>query len=117
MTVDYTLNIQTSHGPIPVQAHPTDTDGLYVHRAHDSTDWMLTHHTGLVLGAFAFNHHAYNAAKAIGPLTDWTRTAEQLLADTAAFVYELHDTIHDADGIFLYRPNGPAAHALAARGD
>lgn len=112
-----TLTIQTNAGPIPVQANPTTANGLYVHRAHDSDAWMLAHHTGLALGAFPYNQHAYNAATALTDLTDWTRTAEQLHADLTAFVYELHDAIHDAGGTFLYRSDGPAAHALAARGD
>jgi len=117
MTDTHTLVLQTSAGPIPVQAHPTDVDGLYAHRAHDSDAWVLSHHTGLHIGAFTYEPHAHNAAKAIRHLTDWTRTADQLRIDTAVFVYELHDAIHDQGGRFLYRKSGPAAHALAARGD
>lgn len=117
MTDTRTLTLQTSTGPVQVTAHRTDTDGLYVHRAHDRDAWMLSHHSGLILGSFQYEPHAHNAAKAISHLTDWTRTADQLRIDTTVFVYELHDAIHDADGTFLYRKNGPAAHALAARGD
>uniref|UniRef100_UPI0030E29A4B hypothetical protein n=1 Tax=Streptomyces tubercidicus TaxID=47759 RepID=UPI0030E29A4B len=111
------LHLDTSAGPIPVQAHATDADGLYVHRAHDSDKWVLSHHSGLNIGSFTYEPHAYNAAKGIAHLTDWTRTADQLRIDTTVFVYELHDAIHDQGGTFLYRKNGPAAHALAARGD
>lgn len=117
MTDTHALVLDTSDGPITVEAHPTDTDGLYVHRAHDHDAWRLSHHSGLAIGEFTYEPRAYNAAKTIAHLADWTRTADQLRVDTAVFVYELHDAIHDADGTFLYRKNGPAAHALAARGD
>lgn len=117
MTEQRTLTLDTSNGPITVQANLTDTDGLYVHRAYDGDAWVLSHHSGLSLSSFTYEPHAHNAAKAIAHLTDWTRTAAQLRTDVTVFVYELHDAIHDQGGTFHYRKNGPAAHALAARGD
>ncbi|MFG2532786.1 hypothetical protein [Streptomyces sp. NPDC048516] len=115
MTDTRTLTLQTSAGPIPVQAYPTDTDGLYVYR--NGATWRLAHHTGYVLADFHYNQHPYNAAKALGEITDWTQTAEQLRTDVNTFIYAVFDAIHDADGTCLLRPDGPAAHALAARGD
>jgi hypothetical protein len=114
MTEPHTLTLHTTAGPIPVQAYPTATDGLYLYRDGNAT--RLAHHTGLTLGEFPIHQHAHNAAKALAGITDWTRTADQLRTDLAVFVYDVHDAIHDNGGRFLYRPNGPAAHALAARG-
>lgn len=118
MTEAHTLVLDTAFGPTPVQAHPTDTAGLYVHRALDSDAWILSHHSGLSVGSFTYEPHAYNAAKDVASLADWAHTADQLLANaTVVYIYEIHDAIHDNGGSFLYRPTGPAAHALAARGD
>ncbi|MFI7096785.1 hypothetical protein [Streptomyces lydicus] len=115
MTHTHTLVLHTSAGPTPVQAHPTDTDGLYVHRAHDNDKWVLSHHSGLILGSFTYEPHAYNAAKLLAGITDWTQPASQFHIDIATFIYDVVDAIHDADGTVLYRP--PILHALAARGD
>ena len=112
MTDTRTLTLQTTFGPITVQANPTDTDGLYVHR--NGTTWQLAHHTGHVLGAFTYEPHAHNAAKTLGEITDWTQTTAQFHIDLATFSHPVFDAIHDAGGSFLYRP---PAHALAARGD
>nr|WSX25510.1 hypothetical protein OG690_38145 [Streptomyces tubercidicus] len=118
MTETRTLTLDTSDGPITVEAHPTDTDGLYVHRAHDHDAWRLSHHSGLAIGEFTYEPHAYNAAKDVAGLADWAHPADQILANAAVFyIYEIHDAIHENGGTFLYRAHGPAAHALAARGD
>ncbi|MFJ8677171.1 hypothetical protein [Streptomyces sp. NPDC093589] len=107
MTVTFTFDGATVHG------QPTDTDGLYALRAPDGST-VLTHHSGMSIGAFTYEPHAYNAAKAIGHLADWTAPADELqLAATA--IYDLHDAIVDAGGTLLRRPDGPAAHALNAR--
>ncbi|MFI0156155.1 hypothetical protein [Streptomyces lydicus] len=115
MTEPRTLTLQTNAGPIDVQAHPTAAPGLYVYR--DTDTWRLAHHTGHILGEFPINQHAYNAAWMLNGLTDWTQTAEQLRTDLSVFLYDLHDAVVDAGGTFLRTDDGPAAHALAARGD
>lgn len=115
MTDTRTLTLQTSNGPSDVQAHPTATDGLYAHR--NGADWRLSHHTGLAIADFKYDQHPYNAAEALAEITDWTQTAEQLRIDVHTFIYAVFDAIHDADGVLLLRPDGPATHALAARGD
>ncbi|WP_330479907.1 hypothetical protein OG301_38875 (plasmid) [Streptomyces platensis] len=115
MTDTRVLNLPTTHGPVQVNAHTTTADGLYVYR--NGSTWRLAHHTGYTLADFQYDQHAHNAAKALGAITDWTQTAEQLRTDVATFIYAVHDAIVDAGGTLLRTDDGPAAHALAARGD
>ncbi|MGW7636038.1 hypothetical protein [Streptomyces decoyicus] len=98
------IELKTSASTIPVQAYPTDTNGLYVYRATDTSDWTLTYGISLPLGSFDVNQHAYNAAKAITHLTNWHGSPQRVHDDLTAAIYELHDLIHDNGGRLLFRP-------------
>lgn len=72
--------IVTSAGPLTVDA-TEPVPGLHVYEVpshvspNSSYRWVLAHHEGSALAAFATDTAATAAAAAVAPLADWTRGA------------------------------------------
>ncbi|MEU9792917.1 hypothetical protein AB0E27_20205 [Streptomyces sparsogenes] len=77
---DITYTIGTSTGPVTVAA-TEPAPGLRIAKAPDDVSplserrWLLAHHDGPALAAFATEDQANTAAAAVAPITDWTRSA------------------------------------------
>ncbi|MFE3049559.1 hypothetical protein ACFXIY_21205 [Streptomyces albidoflavus] len=75
-----THTFQTSAGPVTVPASEP-VPGLHVFEipadvSPDSTyRWITAHHDGAALASFPTEVAAIDAAQAVGPLADWTRSA------------------------------------------
>ena len=48
----------------------------------DTYVWRIGHHSGLSIAKFETRRHAEAAAELIAPIADWTREADDLVADT-----------------------------------
>jgi hypothetical protein len=79
---------------IPTEVREPDTD----------FHWRVSHHSGLALAAAEFPGDAQSIAHAIADFTDWTRTAEELQADTSLDISDLYQRInYETPGVFLHR--------------
>ncbi|QLJ01481.1 hypothetical protein HZZ00_10915 [Streptomyces sp. NEAU-sy36] len=101
-TVPYTFHSHRETGTVDaVQPVP----GLFVyqlpeHLRHPYYPWLLGHTSGKCIAAFERYGHAMEAADIIADFTDWTRTADELIADVDA--YTLCDRIESfTAGLFV----------------
>ncbi|WP_330479908.1 hypothetical protein OG301_38880 (plasmid) [Streptomyces platensis] len=63
------------HPGLRIAADPNKTPGIGVYHLR------LTHHSGQLLALFEYVDDALCVADLIADFTDWTRTAEEILAD------------------------------------
>jgi hypothetical protein len=105
-TVPYTFHSHNETGTVDaVQPVP----GLFVyqlpeHLRHPYFPWLIGHSSGKCIAAFERYGHAMEAAQVIADFTDWTQTAEELIA--AVDVHDLNDLIdyHTAGVLISAKP-------------
>ena len=101
-TVPYNFHSHLETGTVDA-VQPTP--GLFVyqlpeHLRHPYYPWLIGHSSGKCIAAFERQGHALSAVDVIADFTDWTRTAEELIADVDA--YELCDLIeYRTTGVFI----------------
>lgn len=101
-TVPYTFH---SYGETGTVDAVQPTPGLFVyqlpeHLRHPHYSWLIGHSSGKCIAGFVHRSHALGAVDLIADFTDWTRTAEELIADVDA--HNLRDLIeYRTVGVFI----------------
>ncbi|MCX4450627.1 hypothetical protein [Streptomyces sp. NBC_01789] len=98
--------------PVLVQAIEPQP-GLFVYqqptellKAGDRRVWRLGHHSGYQIAKFENRGDAEDAARSIKHITDWTRPADDIRADTDG--EDIREALLGSPGVFLSSP--PAAN-------
>jgi hypothetical protein len=111
-TVPYTFH---SYGETGTVDAVEPTPGLFVyqlpkHLRHPHYSWLIGHSSGKCIAAFERQGHALSAIDVIADFTDWTRTADELIAEVDA--HELRDLIeYRTTGVFAAAKPADAAQA------
>ncbi|MFI6103213.1 hypothetical protein [Streptomyces sp. NPDC051310] len=72
--------------------------------------WRVAHHSGLLIAACQDEHDAEFIAQTIADFTDWTRSADELRADTSLDITDLYERItYETPGIFVSSKDPQAA--------
>lgn len=100
-TVPYTFHSYDETGTVDA-VQPTP--GLFVyqlpeHLRHPHYSWLIGHSSGKCIAGFPRQSHAIAAVELIADFADWTRTADELVADVDArqLRYLIED---DTPGVF-----------------
>jgi hypothetical protein len=92
--------------------------GLLIYDIPEATDcaeqehdhWRVAHHSGLLIAACKDEHDAHFIAQTIADFTDWTRSADELRADTTLDITELYERItFETPGMFVSSRTAEAA--------
>lgn len=92
--------------------------GLAVWRGGPSTAgveycWYVGHHSGRAIAAFASGSDAEAGLAVVADFTDWTRSVDEIRADTTLNTAGLRDLVnHHTYGVFLH--DRPLQTGLAA---
>jgi RecB family exonuclease len=71
--------------------------------------WRLGHHSGLQIAKFGQQADAETAAREIAPLTDWTRSAEDLRANDDLANAVAQHIRHETPGVLTLNPQPTTA--------